>query len=340
MQSIRKFVVPFHGNCTDGAISAYLFYMRFGREAYIEMYPVSPSDKRTWPMGQSVIGAELVLLDVTPPADLMAFYRSACPSITIIDHHPAAAEVAGGCCAVLSSDRCAAWLTHEYLFPGVPIPDWLQSVDRVDRWTGVTEADQQLREVLHPIAKLAVSHGFLHAFAGITRVIQELTRTAESAAAIYAEGKYLLDKKQASLDQVLEESHHLIIEVDAEYSSAWNLPAEWLGYNMFVIETSGMIDFDTTASSQRVFDKYAGIDIFLNYRLITWHSGSKYAFHARARDGSAIDLTRCPHLKGHPSAAGGQRNVDGKVMPFVLDQEPVEELEASVAETMVAMSNM
>jgi hypothetical protein len=287
----------------------------------MDFFPVSPSDERTWPGADICAGATMVLLDVTPPAALMETYKGCCESITVIDHHPGALTVSGGCHGHVNMDRCAAWLTHEYLWPHAPIPEWLKSIDRVDRWTGVTLEDQYLREVLHPIARLGVSHSPATAFAALGRVIHDLTTTP---AAVYAEGKLLYDIKMAGLDKALDESHHMVVEVDFEYADAWDLPAKWLGYNMFVIDTSEHKDFDTTASSQRIFDKFAGIDIFINYRLITWHSGSKYAFHARGRDGSMIDLTDCKFFQGHRYAAGGQRPVDGSPMPFVLDQETVE----------------
>jgi hypothetical protein len=218
----------------------------------------------------------------------------------------------------------------------------------------VTEEDKHLREVFHPLAKLAVSHSPAMAFYELNKVLHQLA-LPDTAAPLYARGKGLYEEKMAALDASLEECHHHLVVIDPEYSDAWSLPSTWLGHGMYVIDTTDHKNFDTTAGSQRVFDKFPGVNVFLNYRLITWHSGSKYAFHARARDGSPINLTDCPHLNGHPCAAGGQRIVDGSVMPFVLDQEEEEDevldaaamtpeqlavLEASAANGLVAMSQM
>ena len=351
-------IVVFHGNCTDGALAALLASQYYAAAGVLAtFYPANPSDPRTFP-GGGVLGwpgpSPLLLLDITPPPELMAFYKTQCSAITIIDHHPVLPEVAAGCFVVHTVERCAAYLTYTYLWPAAPIPQWLLSVDRVDRWTGVTEEDKHLREVFHPLAKLAVSHSPAMAFSELDKTIRNLIHP-DFAPLIYAHGKALYDEKMAALDASLEECHHHMVEIDPEYADAWSLPIAWYGRGMYVIDTTDHKNFDTTAGSQRVFDKFPGVDIFLNYRLITWHSGSKYAFHARARDGSSINLTDCPHLNGHPCAAGGQRIVDGSIMPFVLDQEEEEDevldaatmtpeqlaaLEASAVNGLVAMSQM
>jgi hypothetical protein len=62
--------------------------------------------------------------------------------------------------------------------------------------------------------------------------------------------------------------------------------------------------------SEQLFMKHPEANAFLNYHEVKWldrktgKQKRKFVYHARAREG--LDLTLCPVLKGHSSAAGGQ----------------------------------
>jgi hypothetical protein len=63
--------------------------------------------------------------------------------------------------------------------------------------------------------------------------------------------------------------------------------------------------------SEQLFMKHPEVNVFVNYhRSNKWIDSKtgeqkrKFVYHARAREG--LDLTLCPVLKGHSSAAGGQ----------------------------------
>ena len=149
-----------HGNCVDGMLSAHAYRTWALKQGILtRFYPIAPSEARTWKPALEALspGAILVFLDVTIP-EIPALQAAGHP-VLVIDHHPPVGTLPGG--SVFSTEKCAALLTFEHFFPGVPVPAIFSSVDRVDRWDAPTQDDLAFREMLHPIARLGVSIGAL-----------------------------------------------------------------------------------------------------------------------------------------------------------------------------------
>jgi hypothetical protein len=224
----------------------------------------------------------------------------------VLDHHPLAATVVvGGGYApesVTATDHCAAWHVHEYLYPGQKIPLWLQFLDGIDNWRGITDEHRALRELWHPIARSAVKEAPQAAILEFSALVERMD-TDEGWAAAFAEGLALWRKKERILSSLLDAAPRRIIR---------GVLPTWIG-NVFVTNTGrqfiGPTEFDTTAASELVFAAHKDVNVFLNYHEVRWlYKGvqqRKFVFHGRAREGLGVDLTTCPILKGHPAAAGG-----------------------------------
>jgi len=247
-------------------------------------------------------------------------------ALKIFDHHPQAALVGMGeaiwdPCSIVSADHCATYHVWSYLYPGTPHPQWVQFLDDIDNWRNITIEHKALREVMHPIAKLAVDMNPQVAHVEWASLVLDL-ETDEGWAGHFVEGLEIHHAKMEELHSFIDVCPKLQVPMDA---SPWSLPPEWLG-TVFVINTSrdyiGKAMFDTTAAAELIFDACPLANVFVNYHEVKWlYKGKqhrKLVYHARARDGSGINLTLCPALKGHAAAAGGELNDTGKRMPFEL----------------------
>ena len=319
MASLTLRAILFHGNCPDGLAAAHLLAQ--GSTPDSLYFPVSPSDSRTWPDPASLVGHEIIFADVCFPATDMKRYQEVAAalgsSVLVLDHHPLAASAAAeaGCASPSSSTaHCATWLVHEHLYPGKEIPLWIQFLDGIDNWRGITDEHRALRELWHPIACKAVKQSPQPALLEFGALVT-LMETDEGWAAAIAEGLGLYRQKVRQLSDQLDAAPRRFYR---------GILPTWTG-DVYVTNTGrqfiGAAEFDTTAASELVFAAHKGVNIFLNYHEVRWlYKGvqhRKYVFHGRARDGSDVDLTQCPILKGHAAAAGGHVMDEGRPVPFV-----------------------
>jgi len=324
--SLTLRAILFHGNCPDGLACAHLLSQECTPDS--QFFPVSPSDPKTWPDPASLVGHEIIFADVCFSVADMAPYQEVAKalgsSVLVLDHHPLAATVVanGGYSpkSVTTTGRCAAWHVHEYLYPGQEIPLWLQFLDGIDNWRGITDEHKALRELWHPIARAAVKDASQAAILEFSALVKRMN-TEGGWAAAFAEGLVLWRKKERILSDQLDAAPRRFIR---------GVLPTWIG-NVYVTNTGrqfiGPAEFDSTAASELVFAAHKDINVFLNYHEVRWLERSKgergvqqrkFVFHARARDGSGVDLTTCPILKGHAAAAGGQVIQEhGKLVPFV-----------------------
>jgi len=321
MSSLTLRAVIFHGNCCDGLGAAHLLAQ--GSTPDSLYFPVSPSDSRTWPDPATLVGHEIIFADVCFPAGDMKRYQEVAAalgsSVLVLDHHPLAASACaeGGCAAtsVTSTDHCATWLVHEYLYPGVPIPDWIKFLDGIDNWRGITDEHQALRALWHAIACKGVKGEPQEALLEF-RALLEVMDSDEGWASAIAEGLALYRQKVRVLSDQLDHAPRRFYR---------GIIPTWIG-DVYVTNTGrqyiGANEFDSTAASELVFKAHKNVVVFINFHEVRWlYKGvqhRKYVFHARARDGSGADLTQCPIFKGHAAAAGGHVEAEaGKSVLFV-----------------------
>jgi len=314
IHSSRRAII-FHGNCCDGLGSAFLLSLESSGDSLY--FPVSPSDKRTWPDPSSLKGYEIVFADVCFDREDMLAYGSISAesgkSLLVFDHHPqstiiAAAESPFNPSSVISTAHCATHLIWTARHPSEPIPRWVQMLDDIDNWRHITPEHRAFRELVHPIAKAAVDKNPQQALMEFAHLVNDRLATEEGFASVIAEGQALVTAKLVRHEEMLTVCPTRCVPVK---DSPWPLPISWTG-NIYVVNTSrefiGSCQFDTTLMAEVLFERLPEVNVFVNYHIVKWLKNGKqhrkFVYHARARDG--INLTQCPVLKGHPSAAGGQ----------------------------------
>ena len=316
------YTIAFHGNCIDGWMSTYIAYSALQHTNVIrDIFPISPNQKTTWPRADKVTGTHVLLLDVSVPFYIrQAWLKGGALSVGIVDHHASAIEHWPVKNNPIDISRCAAYQTWQKFYPSLPIPAWLEHVDRIDRWDNPTYEDRCVREVLNILAHKPVQRKYEEAF-DLTEAFLTQIETPEGFQTILAEGKSILEKKDETLFKLLEQgSLHVFGE---DYITNWKLPVHWLGANVYIIDTTS-VTLDTTEAAHLVFENYPEIQVFVNYRKKQIgpvnHGGAPrdmYTLSARSR---GFDLTagRIP-LKGHKTSAGASLiKGETSVLPFVV----------------------
>lgn len=318
--------ILFHGNCIDGWFAAYFAYCQLNQFGGIQMFPIAPSQPNTWPAAEVMEGTDVWLLDVSVPAYIREEWTEArVRSIQCIDHHASAIEQWPADACPIHTEHCAALQTHEYFYPGMPIPAWLHSIDRVDRWVDVTYEDRCLREFLHELARLPVQKRLADAIHLTNSFIYNITEHPEAYAWYVGQGEKGLHIKDSQLLSIIK-SKGYIVRVDEKYVAEWQVPSTWLGRKLFLMDTTDVV-LDTTEASHLVFTNDADISIFINYRNKVFYTKgqqntmkSMVVYSARSAVAHGINLTEGTIFNGHPTSAGASL-VHGEAVhfPFLIE---------------------
>ena len=312
--------ILFHGNCIDGWFAAYFAYCNL-QETNVQMFPISPSQPNTWPSSDKMKGTDIWLLDVSVPESARKEWMAAgARSIECIDHHATAVDQWPVDCCPIHTDCCAALQTYRYFYPESDVPAWLHSIDRVDRWVDVTYEDRCLREFLHDIARLPVQQQISEAIEMTNQFLYNMDNHPETYLWYINQGERQLHVKDAQLMRIIESKGHTIL-IDEDRMTHWQLPATWLGRNIFLMDTTDVI-LDTTEASHLVFSKMPEIAVFINYRNKTFYTAKKngvmksmVVYSARSSVPHDLNLTEGTIFRGHPTSAGASL-VRGEVTHF------------------------
>lgn len=314
--------ILFHGNCIDGWFSAYFAYNALRHNGEIQLFPIAPSQPNTWPSAETMEGTDVWLLDVSVPEHFREEWLEAgARSVSCIDHHATAIEQWPADMCPIHTECCAALQTHQHFYPDTPVPEWLHSIDRIDRWVDVSYEDRCLREFLYVIARKPVQHLMGEAFQYTDRFIYCMTNHPETYEWYLSEGKKILTAKDVSLKKILKEKG-TFLTIDDELQIKWDLPQSWNGIRAFIMDNSD-VALDTTEASHLIFTEHTDVRVFINYRKKLFYTKgaqrvmkSMTVYSARS---NGIDLTVGTVLRGHPSSAGASLVLgEASHFPFLL----------------------
>lgn len=299
--------VLYHGNCIDGWFSAYIAHSCLSKVANVKMFPISPNQKKTWPKINILRNTHILLLDVSiAEVNRAEWMNDGVLSISCIDHHSSAIEHWPPSNCPINTTACAALQTWQFFYPATSIPGWLYHIDRIDRWDNPTYEDRCIREVLNLIAHKPVQNKINEAFT-LTQQFLNLVSTDIGLLSLLAQGKEILDKKDAALLSIL--NNGIILTITDIHISTWNLPQSWLGISVYIINNTH-ITLDTTEAAHLIFQHYPAVSVFINYRkkileVSPTESDSSiremFIYSARSRD---FDLLTGTIFKGHKTSAG------------------------------------
>jgi hypothetical protein len=313
--------ILFHGNCIDGWFSCYIAYSILRTKGALAMYPIAPGQPNTWPSAAVLEGTHVLMVDVSvPEATREHWMAHGALSIQCIDHHASAVEHWSECCPI-HVESCAAIQTWQHFYPALPIPFWLQQIDRMDRWDHPTEDDRSIREILIHISHRPVQKRFDQAIQ-MTEDFLKKVSTQEGWSEIVEKGRAILEKKDAALRETLAAGRTVVIS-ETELL-AWHLPETWLGKLVYIMDNTDQ-PFDSTEASHLVFTHYPETDVFINYRKKSFRVGrgknsmvmdqQMIVYSARSQ---SLSLTERTILRGHPTSAGASLLIgEAAFFPFL-----------------------
>ena len=280
------------------------------------MYPIAPGQPNTWPSAAVLEGTHVLMVDVSvPEATRNHWMAHGALSIKCIDHHASAVEHWSECCPI-HVESCAAIQTWQHFYPALPIPFWLQQIDRMDRWDHPTEDDRSIREILIHISHKPVQKRFDQAIQ-MTEDFLKKVSTQEGWSEIVEKGRAILEKKDAALRETLAAGHTVVIS-ETELL-AWHLPETWMGKLVYIMDNTDQ-PFDSTEASHLVFTHYPETDVFINYRKKSFRVGGNMdqqmiVYSARSQ---SLSLTEGTVFRGHPTAAGASLLIgEAAFFPFL-----------------------
>ncbi len=308
--------ILFHGNCVDGWFACYIAYSILRTKGSLSMYPIAPGQPNTWPSAAVLEGTHVLMVDVSvPEATRDHWMAHGALSIKCIDHHASAVEHWSACCPI-HVESCAAIQTWQHFYPALPIPFWLQQIDRMDRWDHPTEDDRSIREILIHISHKPVQKRFDQAIQ-MTEDFLKKVSTQEGWSEIVEKGRAILEKKDAALRETLAAGRTVVIS-ETELL-AWHLPETWMGKLVYLMDNTDQ-PFDSTEASHLVFTHYPETDVFINYRKKSFRVGGNMdqqmiVYSARSQ---SLSLTEGTVLRGHPTAAGASLLIgEAAFFPFL-----------------------
>jgi hypothetical protein len=312
--------ILFHGNCVDGWFACYIAYSILRTKGSLSMYPIAPGQPNTWPSAAVLEGTHVLMVDVSvPEATRNHWMAHGALSIKCIDHHASAVEHWSECCPI-HVESCAAIQTWQHFYPALPIPFWLQQIDRMDRWDHPTEDDRSIREILIHISHKPVQKRFDQAIQ-MTEDFLKKVSTQEGWSEIVEKGRAILEKKDAALRETLTAGRTVVIS-ETELL-AWHLPETWMGKLVYIMDNTNQ-PFDSTEASHLVFTHYPETDVFINYRKKSFRVGGKNSmamdqqmivYSARSQ---SLSLTEGTVFRGHPTAAGASLLIgEAAFFPFL-----------------------
>lgn len=313
--------ILFHGNCIDGWFAAYFAFCKLQDDGEVQMFPIAPSQPNTWPTAETMEGTHVWLLDVSVPEFAREEWEQAgALSIQCIDHH--ATAITQWPEGTIHTDCCAALQTWRFFYPELAEPEWLHSIDRVDRWVDVTYEDRCLREFLHDIARLPVQKRIHDALVQTDAFVHHMEDHPEDITTYQENGKKSLLQKDEYLTKLLETKGHVVV-IEDSHLALWALPSTWRGLHLFLMDTTDII-LDTTEASYLAFSHHPHIHVFINYRQKTFYEKrgktklmkSMTVYSARSRE---LDLTVGTVLRGHPTSAGASLvSGETEMFPFLI----------------------
>jgi hypothetical protein len=307
--------IVFRGNSIDGLFSAVIAANKF-KESDIRYFPIGINLKHTFPKAEDVKGRYILFCGTTVDQKT---YRSWGKDVLsyCIDNN--VATVKTGIWNAINSriveGVSVSALTWANMFPGVEFPEWLKQIDRIERWSGVTEDDRCMREHLQKTAKLPVAGNMEMAMQQALWYINN-SGVAEQYSAMVDAGKIEVDAKDIALKAIMA-THGRCMILDEVAIETWHLPREWNGLKVFIMNNTGIVVDSTTAGHLAITQ--LGADVYVNYRKKMLDGGvESVAYNARAREGG-VDLTKRGIFFGHPTSAGAIRRSDKThIMPFIL----------------------
>lgn len=226
---------------------------------------------------------ELIIVDYRFKRDVLEQWRSQGKQITVIDHHKTALnDLSGFSGAIFDMNESGATLTWKTLFPGLPVPAWLQYVKDRDLWNFELPYSEEIHEAISDNGR------------SLEQIKEYCTLSQEQLTRLFAKkGEKLLAPKRKRIAELAETSEEIEVKRHKAISAV-------------VPEAEGRLISDLASFIYKMYPE-------LDFALIATHYREKqpngWGLSFRSdKKGSNFDVSAIAKQfdgGGHHNAAGG-----------------------------------
>lgn len=355
----KPMIIMYRGNTIDGWLSAYMFFSKYSNNRIVKLWAFDPYNPTTYPSTSYIANYDLYFVNgciqcerlekwvnegnirickyFDNHSDALDKVRLINRSNGVMDEFVIEKNENGTTCTSYwdkyisyNINSSTLKLVHNYLYNNDAGYSWVTTMDKIIMWKHLTHEEKAIHELFHSVAveynKQNVGKGLKY-----TRDILKTLFEKKSANndIILEKHKQNITNKENSIKEILEnvDESKTIITLTKEHVDKWQLPIQWIGVNIFVLDTTN-VSIDSTLASDIVFNKYntkdngCDIDIFINYRKIVSKNNKSYVHYScrafkEENNIAKINLLDWKLVKGFPLSAGGKYDVYGVNTPFV-----------------------
>ena len=140
-------VCVYHAGCVDGLASASIMQKKYGCIRLVGCPAGSDPDI-------NIHNESVFFVDIAPSHECLMDLLNKGNTVTVIDHHVTSHAalknvVHPNFVYIYSANKCGCLLTHEYVSPGVPVPEYLKYIDDQDRFVRVLENTEEITSAIY-----------------------------------------------------------------------------------------------------------------------------------------------------------------------------------------------
>lgn len=146
MEPLKKIVIIYHGDCSDGFGAAFAAWKKFGNTATYLPW----KDHDSLPGG--LVGKTIYIVDFSFHSPLLRQLNDTNQSVVVIDHHVSAeADVRAYPQNIFDNNHSGAVLAWQYFHSAAPVPSVLSYVEDHDLWRFALPENREFNVALHEV---------------------------------------------------------------------------------------------------------------------------------------------------------------------------------------------
>ena len=250
----------------------------------VSYYTINRIDRRTWPSPNKITSDTwLYMIGDLPPLPIYEARAKA------FGHHTS------------SETESVATRFFRVLYPMIPVPTSTILPSHERTWSHsplCSPEDWGFRDVLFSFTEVVETKGMAAAFDAATLYLYQ------GSEAVRTDLLRRYTEKKTELLTCLETCSQYTIHLNEEALAKNELPAEWIGKSVRLIDTTE-VHVDTGFLSHHVRVSYPDVDILVQYRKILLSNNNViHKYYCRAL--KDVDLLSWKILKGHSKGASGE----------------------------------
>lgn len=382
----KPMMIMYRGNTIDGWLSAYLFFSKYSNSRIVKLWAFDPHNHKTYPAATYAKNYDIYLVNGCIAIEYLEKWideYNICICRYFDNHSDAVDYITlihrsnekNGECVIEKNENdvfCTSYwdkymsydintstfkLVYSYLYKDNKDNkdkkdlSWISAMDRIIMWKNLSIDEKAIHKLFHSISvehnKSNVGDGLKMTRKIISKLFEEESSNKDEILEKY---RKKIIEEQENICKLLDDNSSYngvtIKKLSKTHVNQFNLPDNWIGKNIFMMETANIF-IDTTLAADIVFDKYnknqnssnsnsngnGPIDIFINYKIKCIQQNNKniqYLYYScrafkenmgTGDNAKSVNLLDWKLLKGFPLSAAGKylMQKDNECLPILSD---------------------